>query len=156
MLKHILAVAGTVALTAGLGLAMATAPASASSLPVVYGMPYAYGALHPGISNFHGGKVRPTGELVWTGDGSGLLFIHSYSSYSSSGAWASATMNVRICWGSCMTNATEPVTLHFYRVETHNGQKYFTRLAFYLRHKIGGLGSSILKFYPSGTPAWYY
>ncbi len=137
------------AVLAGAGLTFVTA--SASSLPVVYGVPYG----HSG-SNFVDGKVRPTGDLTWTGDGSGWFIIHSYSTWSGSGAWASATVHARSCWGSCFRYKTEHTTLHFYRVRTHNGQRYFTRLHFSLKHKVAGLGSSTLRFFSHGIPAWYY
>jgi hypothetical protein len=133
------------------GISGATAAAAATRIPVVYGVPYG----HPG-SNFTDGKVRPTGIFMWTGDGSGWLVIRSYSSWSSSNAWGSATVHVRSCWGSCFRYQTENTALHFYRARTHNGHPYFTRLYFYLRHKVSGLGSSTLKFYSHGLPAWYY
>ena len=56
-------------------------PASASSVPVAYGVPYG----HTG-SNFVHGKIRPTGTLMWTGDGSAWFTIHSWSSWSHKGA----------------------------------------------------------------------
>ena len=94
---------------------------------------------------------------MWTGDGSGWFVIHSYRSWTHSNAWASATVHVRSCWGSCYKIQTEHTTLHFYRVKTHNGHLYFTRLHFSLRHKVAGQqGSSTLKFYSHGTLAWYY
>jgi len=138
-----------VAVLAGIGLVFVTA--SASSLPVAYGVPYG----HAG-SNFVDGKVRPTGDLTWTGDGSAWFIIHTYSSWSGSNAWGSATVHVRSCWGSCFRYKTEHTMLHFYRVRTHNGRPYFTRLHFSLRHKVAGLGSSTLKFCSHGIPAWYY
>jgi hypothetical protein len=52
--------------------------------------------------------------------------------------------------------ATEQTTLHFYQVSSHNGQHYFTRLHFSLAYKVAGLGSSTLKFYSRGSPAWSY
>src|SRR6266446_6025471 len=97
-----------VAVLAGIGLASVTA--SASSLPMAYGVPYG----HAG-SNFLHGEVRPTGDLYWTGDGSAWFVIHSYSSWSGSDAWGSATVHVRSCWGSCFRYKTEHTTLHFYR-----------------------------------------
>ena len=154
-IKRILTGIGTFALAIGLAGGLASS-AQASALPVVYGVPYAYGATHPGSSNFVDGKVRPTGLLVWTGDGSGWFVIRSYSSWSNSNAWASATVHVRSCWGSCFRYRTENTTLHFYRARTHNGHPYFTRLYFSLRYKVAGLGSSTLEFYSHGTPAWYY
>ena len=157
--KKILAGIGAFALAAGLATGLAAGLASsgqASALTVVYGVPYAYSATHSGSSNFADGKVRPTGLLYWTGDGSGWFVIHSYSSWSGSNAWASATVHVRSCWGTCVQHQTENTTLHFYRVETHNGHRYFTRIYFSLRHKVAGLSSSTLKFYSHGTPAWYY
>jgi hypothetical protein len=154
-IKRVLAGIGTVALAIGLAGGLASS-AQASALPVVYGVPYAYGATHPGSSNFVDGKVRPTGLLVWTGDGSGWFVIHSYSSWSNSNAWASATVHVRSCWESCFQHQTENTTLHFYRIRTHDGHPYFTRLYFSLRYKVAGLGSSTLDFYSHGTPAWYY
>ena len=126
--------------------------AQASTLPVVYGMPYG----HVGGSNFHHGKVRPTGNLTWTGDGSGWFTINSYQSWSGSNAWGYATVHVRSCWETCFQYKTERATLHFYQVRSHNGQHYFTRLDFSLAHKVAGLGSSTLKFYSRGVPAWYY
>jgi hypothetical protein len=143
----VLAVAATVTVTGPVAV-----PASASSVPVVvYGVPDG----HTG-SNFVHGKVRPTGELVWTGDGSAWFRIHSWSNWSRAGAWGSATVHVRSCWGSCFHYKTEHTTLHFYRVRTHNGDRYFTRLYFHLAHKVAGLGSGTLRFYSHGTPAWYY
>jgi hypothetical protein len=100
--------------------------------------------------------VRPTGLLVWTGDGSAWLVIHSYSSWSSTAASGSATVHVRSCWGSCHRYKTEHTSLRFYRVRAHDGQPYFTRLRFSLQHKVAGLGSSTLDFFPRGIPAWYY
>ena len=102
-------------------------------------------ALPEHISNFHNGKVRPTGKLVWTGDGSGWFTINSWSSWTASNGWGFATAHVRSCWGTCFKYATEHTTLHFYQVSSHNGQHYFTRLHFSLAHNVGGLGSSTLK-----------
>jgi hypothetical protein len=133
------------------GISGARAAAAVTRVPVVYGVPYGHAR-----SNFVDGKVRPTGILTWTGDGSSWFVIRSYSSWSSSNAWGSATVHVRSCWGSCFRYKTEHTTLHFYRVRTHNGHPYFTRLHFFLRHKVAGLGSSTLKFYSHGLPAWYY
>ena len=144
-----LALAGVAGMLAAIS---AGTVAQASTLPVVYGMPYG----HAGGSNFVHGKVRPTGDLTWTGDGSGWFIIHSYRSWSGSNAWGYATVHVRSCWETCFQYKTERATLHFYRVRTHNGQRYFTRLDFFLAHKVAGLGSSTLKFYSRGVPAWYY
>jgi len=142
----VLAAAATVTVTG-----QAAVPASASSVPVVYGVPDG----HAG-SNFVHGKVRPAGTLMWTGDGSAWFRIHSWSSWSAKGAWGSATVHVRSCWGNCFHYKTEHTTLHFYRVRTHHGQGYFARLHFHLAHKVAGLGSGTLRFFSSGTPAWYY
>jgi hypothetical protein len=159
-IKRILAVIGTLVLATGLatsvqasaGISGATASAAtATRTPVVYGVPYGHAA-----SNFVDGKVRPTGRLVWTGDGSGWFVIHSYSSWSGSNAWGSATVYVRSCWGSCVRYQTEHTTLHLYRVRTHDGYPYFTRLYFSLRYKVAGMGSQTLKFYSHGLPAWYF
>jgi len=147
--RLIAALTVTVAILAVTG--MTFAPVSASSLPVAYGVPHG----HTG-TNFVDGKIRPTGNLTWTGDGSAWFIIHSYSSWSGSNAWGSATVHARSCWGSCFRYKTEHTTIHFYRVRTHNGQRYFTRLRFYLAHKVAGLGSSTLRFFPRGIPAWYY
>ena len=132
-------------------LPASAAPASAARLPVAYGVPDG----HSG-SNFVHGKVRPTGRLEWTGDGSAWFVIHSYSSWTGSGARASATVHVRSCWGGCFRYKTEHTTLHFYRVRRHAGRRYFTRLHFALRHKVASLRSGTLKFYRRGSPAWYY
>src|ERR1039458_9045373 len=72
------------------GTAMTSVTVSASSVPVAYGVPYG----HTG-TNFLQGKVRPAGNLTWTGDGSAWFIIHSYSSWSGSNAWGSATVHVR-------------------------------------------------------------
>jgi len=138
----------TAALLAGL---LASGTASASAVPVVYGVPYG----HVG-SNFVDGKVRPTGQLLWTGDGSAWFVIYSWKSWTASGAWGSATVHVRSCWETCFKYKTERTTLHFYRVQIHDGQPYFTRLHFGLRHKVAGLGSGTLAFFDLGNPAWYY
>lgn len=137
--------------TSAVAPAVASAVATAARLPVVYGVPFG----HPG-SNFVHGKVRPTGKLMWTGDGSAWFVIHSYSNWARAGARASATVHVRSCWGSCFRYKTEHTALHFYRVRTHGKRRYFTRLHFALRHKVAGLGSGTLKFYKRGIPAWYY
>jgi hypothetical protein len=153
--RLVAALVTSVAVLAGIGLssvpASASVPESASSLPVVYGVPFG----HTG-SNFVHGRVRPTGLLVWTGDGSAWFVIHSYSSWSRSNAWGSATVHVRSCFGSCFRYKTEHTRLHFYRVGTHRGRRYFTRLHFSLKHKVGGLGSGTLQFFSHGSPAWYY
>jgi hypothetical protein len=141
-----LSVAATVTVTGPAAVA-----ASASSVPVVYGVPDGNSG-----SNFVHPKVRPTGLLVWTGDGSAWFRIHSWRSWSGTGAWGSATVHVRSCWGNCFHYKTEHTTLHFYRVGTHNGHRYFTRLHFHLAHKVAGLGSGTLRFFSHGTPAWYF
>lgn len=139
-------------LAAGLtGGVLTPAVASAARLPVAYGIPDG----HVG-SNFTHGRVRPRGDLEWTGDGSAWFVIHSYSSWTGSGARASATVHVRSCWGTCFRYQTEHTTLHFYRVRTHGQRRYFTRLHFGLRRRVAGLRSGTLKFYRRGTPAWYY
>ncbi len=150
-LASALAMAAVAGVAGGQALA---SPASASAGPartVVYGVPYG----HSG-SNFVHGKVRPTGLLVWTGDGSAWFVIHSYRSWSRRNAWGSATVHVRSCWGTCFRYKTERTTLHFYRVRTHRGHRYFTRLHFSLAHKVAGLASGALQFFPHGLPAWYY
>jgi hypothetical protein len=139
------------AATSAVTPAAASAVTAAARLPVAYGVPFG----HVG-SNFVDGKIRPKGKLVWTGDGSAWFVIHSYSSWTGSGARGSATVHARSCWGSCFRYKTERTTLRFYRVRTHDKRRYFTRLHFYLRHKVAGLGSGTLKFYKSGLPAWYY
>ncbi len=142
-----------IAISVVLTLLLSGLPASAalaSSLPVVYGVPYG----HQG-GNFVDGKIKPTGELLWTGDGSAWFIIHSWKSWTASAAWGSATVHVRSCWGSCIKYKTEHTTLHFYRVEIHNGRPYFTRLHFGLSHKVAGLGSGTLMFFNRGNPAWY-
>ena len=146
-----LSAAAMVAAAIAVGSGAASAEATAARLPVVYGVPFG----HLG-SNFVDGKIRPTGKLVWTGDGSAWFVIHSYSRWTADGAWASATVHARSCWGGCFRYKTEPTTLHFYQVRRHDKQRYFTRLHFALRHKVAGLGSGTLKFYKRGTPAWYY
>lgn len=114
-----------IAVVAAIGTAVllaSTAPvssaASAAAVPVVYGVPYG----HTG-SNFVDGRVRPTGMLMWTGDGSAWFVIHSYSSWSGAAAFASATVHVRSCWGACDRYKTEHTELHFYRVGTHDGKR---------------------------------
>jgi hypothetical protein len=130
---------------AGIGLA----PAAASSRTVAYGVPYG----HSG-SNFVHGKVRPTGLLVWTGDGSAYFVIHSWRTWRHLNARGSATVHVRVFPG--MHYRKEHTALHFYRVRVHDGHRYFTRLHFALAHKVAGVGSATLKFCPHGSPAWYY
>jgi len=137
---------------AGMLATSAEAFAQASTLPVVYGVPY--GRSPAQGSNFINGKIRPTGLLMWTGDGSGYFTINSWSSWTGSNAWGYATVHVREF--PSFKYATEPATLHFYQVSSHSGQHYFTRLQFSLAHKVAGLGSSTLKFYSRGVPAWYY
>jgi hypothetical protein len=148
-------VAVTVLLTASGAVLAATSLAAGAAetprVPVVYGVPFG----HPG-SNFTHGRVRPTGLLSWTGDGSAWFEIRSYSSWGQTGAWASATVHVRSCWGSCDRFKTEHAILHFYRVRTHRQSPYFTRLRFRLKSKVAGLGSSTLEFCSRGSPAWYY
>jgi hypothetical protein len=159
-MKGIIALAGTAAMTlAGIlsTTAAASVPAasagaahlvaSASAGPVVYGVPLG----HLG-SNYVHGKVRPTGPLVASGDGSLGFTIHSWSTWSGSGAWGSATEHVRTCWGSCHRFAAVHTTLHFYRVRYHNGHAYFTRLHSHPKHKVPY--TSTLKFYSQGLVAW--
>jgi hypothetical protein len=129
------------------GSAVTAAPAMAASTPVVYGMPYG----HAGASNFVNGKVQPTGILATTGDGSGWYVIHSWNGWK-----ASATLHARLCWGTCHRYGTEHADLSFYRVRVHNGVRYFTRFYSHLAHKLGGVGSTTLRFYSQGSPAWYY
>jgi len=126
------------------------AQASASTLPVVYGMP----AGHDG-SNFVHGKIRPLGVLLWAADGSAWFVIHSYNWWSDRSAWGSATLHARSCWGPCFRYATEQAKLHFFRVRIHDGQRYFTRLRFILRHKVAGHTSATLRFGSRGIPAWF-
>lgn len=143
----------TTALSAGAALVPA-ASASASRTPVAYGVPYGvpYGSLSGG-SNFVHAKVRPTGKLYWTGDGSAWFSrMRRWASWSASGARGSATAK----WLSANRKhvyATH-AALHFYRIRTHQGHPYFTRLHFSVipGH---GLKSATLKFFPHGL-AWYY
>jgi hypothetical protein len=117
---------------------------------VAYGVPDG----HAG-SNFVHGRVRPTGLLEWTGDGSAWFVIHSYRSWRRWNAWGVATVHVRTGQPG-FHYRTERTQLHFYRVRTRRGHRYFTRLHFALRHKVAGLGSGTLTFCPHGAPAWYY
>src|SRR5262249_61241832 len=130
----------------GLG---SSAPAAATKPPVVYGVPDG----HVG-TNFVHGRIRPKGLLEWTGDGSGWFVIHSYSSWRRWNAWGSATIHVRTGQPG-FHYRTERTRLHFYRVRTHRGHLYFTRLHFALRHKVAGVGSGTLRFCSHGAPAWY-
>jgi len=129
------------------------APASASASTVAYAVPVGgLGGLH---SNFVHAKVRPSGKLIWTGDGSAWFSHMRWTSWSRYSARGSATVHVRSCFGSCFKYKTEHTTLHFYRVRRHDGQRYFTRLHFHLRHKDAGLGSGTLHFFHIGLPAWF-
>jgi hypothetical protein len=142
--------AGAVVLAGALSSAAGFAPAasaSSSRTPVVYGMPY--GNIHGG-SNFGHGQLDPTGILLWTGDGSGWFRLHSWS-----GNVASSTVSIRVCWGTCNRHRTEHAALHFYRVRSHHDHRYYTRIHFTLRHKLGGLKSATIRFSPIGSPAWF-
>jgi len=141
LLAALIAVLGVTTLAAGAALA--------SSPTVAYGVPNG----HSG-SNFVHGRVRPLGLLVWAADGSHYFVIHSWGSWRQGYAWGSATVHVRSCWGSCFRYKTERTALHFYRVRTHRGRPYFTRLPFSLAHKVGGTGSGTLVFSSRGLPAW--
>lgn len=137
--------------TATPALGSVAAPvARASAQPVAYGVPVG----HTG-SNFVHGKIRPKGLLEWTGDGSAWFVIHSWSSWRRWNAWGTATIHVRTAQPG-FHYRTERTRLHFYRVRTHRGHRYFTRLHFALRHKVAGVGSATLKFCAHGAPAWYY
>jgi hypothetical protein len=138
------------------GLAIAAGPAQASTAPtVIYGMPTGSGFGGAG-SNFVHGQVKPTGTLLFTADGSGWFTIKSWYNWSGSSAEASATLHVRSCWESCFRYATEPASLHFYDVQTHDGHRYFTRMHFDLNYTVAGTSSSTLVFSSHGIPAWYY
>jgi hypothetical protein len=137
----------------GLTLAslLSTAPAFAATHPTVaYGVPRG----HSG-SNFVDGRVAPRGLLVWTGDGSAWFSHMRWQSWSRYSARGSAKVHVRTCFGSCFKYKTEHTILHFHRVRQHDGQRYFTRLHFHLRHKVAGLRSGTLHFFHEGLPAWF-
>jgi hypothetical protein len=142
--------AALVAAVLAAGIGLAPTAASASSRTVAYGVPYG----HAG-SNFVDGRVRPTGRLLWTGDGSGWFVIHFWRTWRQFNARGSATIHVRDGQPG-FHYRTEHSALHFYRVRVHNGHRYFTRLHFALAHKVAGVGSGTLKFCKHGEPAWYY
>lgn len=145
--------AALAAATIALSIVSVAAPASASATTVAYGVPVGGpGGLH---SNFVHAKVRPHGKLIWTGDGSAWFSHMRWTSWSRYSARGSATVHVRSCFGSCFKYKTEHTTLHFHRVRRHDGQRYFTRLHFHLRHKVAGLRSGTLHFFHIGLPAWF-
>jgi hypothetical protein len=137
-----------VAVTGLAGTSLTNAVASASSVPVVY-------VNGQGGSNFVHGKVRPTGNLYWTCDGSGWFTMHSWNSWTGTNARGSATGHLR-AGGINSPVKTVHTTLHFYRVRTHKGQRYFTRLHFTFKHKLDGIRSATLRSYAHGCSAWYY
>jgi hypothetical protein len=137
------------ALAVGLSITGAGS-ATAATVPVIYVN------AHPGGgSNFVHGKVRPHGNLYWTCDGSGWFTLRSWSGWSASNAWGKATTHLRS--GPVTSPArTSPSTLHLYRVRTHDGQRYFTRLHFTLTRPLFGVRSGTLRAYQHGCSAWYY
>jgi len=108
---------------------LAAAPASASSLPVVYG---GFG-LH---SNFVHPKVRPTLIAGLVQDGSQWLTTRSWRRWSSTSAMATGKLHYRSCWGSCMRFKTVRASISLWRVRIHRGTRYFTRLRY--RYRLGG------------------
>ena len=147
---------GTTVLAVIATMGAASAPASqhrassASRAPVAYGVPY--GSLSAG-SNFVHAKVRPTGKLYWTGDGSAWFAHMRWSSWSGSGARGSATEHYLS--SNRRHVHTAHARLHFWRIRTHRGHRYFTRLHFTVTRKSAG-PSATLVFYRHGSPAWYY
>jgi hypothetical protein len=104
-------------------------------------------------SNFRHGRVAPEGRLIWTGDGSAYISHMRWQSWSRYSARGTGKMHVRVFPG--FTYKTEHTRLHFHRVRRHDGQRYFTRLHFHLRHHLLMLHSGTLHFARMGTPAWF-
>lgn len=127
----------------------ATVHQAASHSTVVYGVPTG----NVGGSNFHHGRVAPEGKLFWTGDGSAFISHMRWTSWSRYSARGTGKMWVRD--SPSFHYKTEHTTLHFHRVRRHNGQRYFTRLHFHLRHKLILLHSATMHFYSIGNPAWF-
>jgi hypothetical protein len=138
------------ALTVALaGASLPPAPVSASSRPVLYNPP-----LGP-PSNFRNPQIRPVGRtLVLVEDGEWLL-MRRWSRWTSTNAYGSGTLySVRHPPHEKLFSG--PVRLHLYRVETHKGTQYFTRIRLTLPHKIDQQGSETLSFHPRFQPAWAY
>jgi hypothetical protein len=127
MKPRIIAVAVAIACLLG-GIAGTTAASASSApavrhfrLPVVYGLPI--GHLHG--TNFFSPRIRPTGAMSFTADGSGYMVMHSYSRWTRSAGVGTATT---YAFRSGHTIKGPRTMIRFFRVRTHHGQRYFTRV----------------------------
>jgi len=121
-------IAAAVMITAVLGGTGVTAASASSvptalhnSLPVVYGLPIG----HLSGSNFFNPQIRPTGPMSFAADGSGYMVMHSYSNWTATAGTGSATTFARIAGRTIRGSRT---MIRFFRVRTHDGQRYFTRV----------------------------
>ena len=94
-----------------------------SRLPVVYGLPV--GNING--SNFFNPRIRPTGRMYFTADGAGFMVMHSYSSWTAVRGVGTATTYGRISVNP-VRYRTHRTAIRFFRVRTHNGHRYFTRV----------------------------
>lgn len=94
-----------------------------SRLPVVYGLPV--GNING--SNFFNPRIRPTGRMYFTADGAGFMVMHSYSSWTAVRGVGTATTYGRISVNP-VKYRTHRTAIRFFRVRTHNGHRYFTRV----------------------------
>jgi hypothetical protein len=149
--------AGLISILA-LGIMPATA-ASASSrttaLPVVYGLPD--GASAAPWYNYVNPQIRPTraaagrNTVILVFDGEWIVF-HRWSTWTTASAHGTGTLYVRKLGGG--PTRSSPASIHFYRVERHDGKRYFTRLHFTLKHRVYAQRSATARFSPRFPPAW--
>ena len=141
--------------TAGYVPAQAGMSGTASPLPVIYGLPD--GATGSPWSNYVKPQIRPTSAIAGRNtvtlvfDGEWIVF-RAWSTWKSANAYGSGTLYVRKLGGGPVRSSR--ASIHLYRVERHDGRRYFSRLHFTLRHQVYAQMSATAKFSPRFPPAW--
>jgi hypothetical protein len=135
--------------------AQAGTSATASPLPVIYGLPD--GATGSPWSNYVNPQIRPTSAIAGRNtvtlvfDGEWIVF-RAWSTWKSANAHGSGVLYVRKLGGGPVRSSR--ASIHLYRVKRHDGRQYFSRLHFTLRHQVYAQRSATAKFSPRFPPAW--
>ena len=154
MIKRILISVATLAIAAT-GFVLPRVTSSASSLPVIYGLPD--GATKAPWYNYVNPQVRPTSPvaarntviLVWDGE---WIVFRKWSSWRPANAYGMGTLYVRKLGGGAVKSS--PASIHLYGVKRHSGHRYFSLMHFTLKHKVYAQGSATAKFNPRFPPSW--
>jgi len=106
--------------------------------PVVYSQP-----------GWRGPQVKPRHFYDITGDSSEWLNTASWRYWTGVSASSAGRYGYRTCFGSCDKTRTVPAAITVWRVRSHHGRRYFTRLRWV--YKIKGHQHTVVAWFdPTG------